>query len=63
MMLFIETHGADIADRYLKYDMIQTAKAVGQYERYCEKLGHELHLHIAMCYAHARDCQCSPVWG
>jgi hypothetical protein len=41
VMLFIEKHGADTADRYLKYDTIQTAKTAGQYELYREKLGHE----------------------
>jgi len=41
VMLFLEKHGADAADRYLMYDTIQTAKTVGQYERYREKLGHE----------------------
>ncbi len=40
VMSFIEKHGADTADRYLKYDTIQTAKVVRQYEQYHEVLGH-----------------------
>lgn len=38
-MLFVEKHGAETAEQYLEYDVIQTAKNVGQYADYSEKLG------------------------
>ncbi len=41
VMLFLEKHGPDTADRYLRYDTVQTARNMNQYEQYREKLGHE----------------------
>lgn len=38
-MQFVEKHGAETADRYLKNDAIQTAKNLGQYADHYEKLG------------------------
>lgn len=40
---FIKQFGADVAERYLEHEYIETYKAATEYQRYCKKLGYERH--------------------
>jgi len=38
---FIKMHGRDAAERYIQHDVIESSKAMDQYQKHCIKLGYE----------------------